>query len=218
MKIETDKTMYVEGYEFYLERDLAHVVPNQARLYTKGDRAEDNHKLIDEIAKRFRVYQYDPAVSYDENYDLFFWCNDLYFTAGGRQSGRDYSYFSLGTNKKQSRERQEETYERLRRFCEQYETEAVEAVFTWHAQCDDKAIAEEAKRILSQIVGKRVFYGSQQGTMIQTADGTYIFKKKGARKYGLILSDRKILQLQLVPAKAPKEDEGQLTLFGKEVA
>lgn len=59
--------------------------------------------IMEALGRKFVCYQFEPdcGVPYDsDKWDLFFWCGDFYFTAGGKYSGRDYSRFTLAFNRR----------------------------------------------------------------------------------------------------------------------
>lgn len=202
MKIETDY-YYFDGKDNpRVKRGLALVVPNQLRV---GGTEAGNTRLMDAIAQRFVVYQYnDPEkkIPYDEGYDFFFWCNDKFFTTNGREHGNDMEYFTLSTNDKRPFARQMEDYAKLRQFIADWTEEARHACFTWTVKDDDAAVSAEARRVLASITpGETVEYRGMRGKL-RRIGGDWVFVKLRVKKSGYRLKLGDICDIRKIGKEA----------------
>lgn len=195
MKINNDdRESYVNVER--VSRGLAHIAPNEARLTFKD--ADNGRRLMEALARDFSIYQWTDGVAYDENYELFFWCNDLYNTMGHNHGGRDLRQISLKPNSKKSISDQAEIYDRLRAFLAAWEDGGDGSVyFTWHSVDDAATIKSMAERILASIKqGCFVLWHGMKGRIKFSHEYGYYFMKAGARRNGYLLDWLKILDVR----------------------
>jgi len=166
-------------------------------------------QVMQKIAEKLCCCQYntDGDVLFDSaDWDFFFWCNTFWNTTHGRLSGRDYDGFSLTFNEDYSKERREQIYQDVLSSLKDYEQdEHVEIVVRRLVVKDAKKIAEDAKSIGRQLVGKRVqhifrnklfnLFSEPIDVRIVESDGLLYFMKKRARTKGYRLEDEDILQI-----------------------
>lgn len=180
--------MKTNTYNGYINQDrvgrkLAVVVPNKCAIHCKRPDAAANVALMEKLARIFRVYQYDKSIpKYSNEYDLFFWCNDLYFTTGGKETGRDMSYITLTVNDKNSIERRFEVFKQLRAILDEYSDDRISATFDYTSKSIPEAEEAEAKRIFAECDGKKCVYAGMVGRLTLD-EGGYVFQKLRVRKY-----------------------------------
>ena len=198
MKITTDKETFCDKNE--VDRGLAHVAPLKVCFQA---RPEVNTRIMEAIAKEFKVYQYvdvrKGGIPYESAWDFFFWCNSLeensmnYFTLS--------SHHDLPFSNEYNRSlcERENDFTRLRDFLEaHFQDEECDVCFEWHSEQDAEAITEEAKRIYLEVGnGKEwVEYRGAVGRLYYSNEHGYYFKKKGARKYVYELTRRAVCTIR----------------------
>lgn len=162
-------------------------------------RSNEMRSVMEAIAKEFICYQYeeDCGVPYSsDKWDLFFWCNDLYNTTGGKLSGRDYSYFTLTFNETMTADQRIDICNRVLQFLVKrfVDHDHLSIVIQYKTTMEEKKIVEAAKAILPSLIGKKCSFGHMDGKIVQTDLGTF-FMKKYARSKGYKLSDVDVLRL-----------------------
>lgn len=195
--------------------DMSSTEWNKICAESAQKRSEHIKRVLDAIAEKHPCYQYnvDGMERYKSNdWDLFFWCNDLYSTTGGMLSGMDYSYFTLNLNEAHSVERRVEVYNSVMSILDQFkDDENIEVYIQHQIEFDEKRIAEDAEMIAPRLVGTSCRYtvfselfnltsGPVEGRVVE-ANGRYYFMKKRARSRGYLLDNKKILQIYLTLEK-----------------
>lgn len=197
MTITTDKETYCDYDE--VAQGFAHVVPLKVCFRA---RSEVNTRIMEAIAKEFKVYQYvheeNGGIPYNSAYDFFFWCNALreremnYFTLNVHNSGYHAEY-------NRTAEECERDFQRLREWLEaNFASEECAVCFEWHTEADNNAIKEGAKRIYDELGqgSTWVEYRGEVGRLYKSDKLGYYFKKKGAKKYVLRLEDRAVCSIR----------------------
>lgn len=197
MTITMDKETYCNRYE--VDRGFAHVVPLKVCFRA---RPEVNTRIMEALAKEFKVYQYvheeNGGVPYNSAYDFFFWCYAMpdremnYFTLNVHSSGYHAVY-------NRSAEECERDFQRLREWLEaNFASEECEVCFEWHTEADNNAIKEAAKRIYDELGhgSTWVVYRNMVGRLYWSEDFGYYFKKKGAKKYVRLLVERAVCNIR----------------------
>lgn len=142
--------------------------------------AKENIKLMEYLKQYFTFGQYEKL--YSDDYDFWFWCNDLYNTTNGRLTGRDYSYITLTLKDKNNFEENERVFVKAKELIKNYPAKNIQAIFQYSQIEMKENIEKEAKRIFDECNGKFVQYGSFTGKL-GMKDGKYFFRKKNAKKY-----------------------------------
>lgn len=142
--------------------------------------AAEVESLMTYLENHFTFGQY--KVPYPDDYDFWFWCNDLYNTTNKQQSGRDMSYITLSLDKENDVDKNEAIFNKVKRLIENYPAKNIQAHFQYTTVKNNAAIEAEAERIFSLCDGKFINYGRVVGKLGKK-DGRYIFKKKNAKKY-----------------------------------
>ena len=155
--------------------------------------------VMEAIAAEFTCYQYDPDLEYDYDspgWDLFFWCNDLYMTTGGKLSGRDYSYFTLNFNKAQTpEERRKVCALVLQLLNDRFENAPNFSVTVQYtATLDEQKIRQTAEQMLPGLLKRKCVYRDMKGRLKQTSEGVF-FMKKHSKSHGYLLSPSSIVQI-----------------------
>ena len=163
-------------------------------------------ETISEAVPCFQFTENEPYSYESDKWDLFFWCNHFSDTGYYNLEGRDYSYFTLSFNKLHSKERREAILEKVLNVLSGYRDDGHVSV-TVHSiiELDGKRIQEEAARVSSQLIGKKVeytpsndlyqiSYSPMQGR-VEEKNGQLFFMKNRARTRGYLLESADILKL-----------------------
>lgn len=155
--------------------------------------------VMETIAAKFTCYQYDPNLEYDydsPDWDLFFWCNDLYMTTGGKLSGRDYSYFTLNFNKAQTSEERREVYALVLQLLNDRfgNSSNFSVTVQYTATLDEQKIRQTAEQMLPSLLKRKCVYREMWGRLKQTSEGVF-FMKKYSKSHGYLLSPSSIVQI-----------------------
>lgn len=155
--------------------------------------------VMEAIAAEFACYQYDPHLEYDydsPDWDLFFWCNDLYMTTGGKVSGRDYSYFTLNFNKAQTPEERRKVCTLVLQLLEGRfgNSPNFSVTVQYTATLDEQKIRQAAEQMLPGLLKRKCIYHEMAGRLKQTSEGVF-FMKKHAKNRGYLLSPSSIVQI-----------------------
>ena len=149
------------------------------------------------LARNFKIYQYEgkEEVSYNSDWDLFFWCNDFSQTMRGLLSGRDYSYFTLNFNTRHGHERRQKVYNRVIRILELFADDVnLEVAVQYDAIMDEDRIRRDAELAAPAIAGRSCTYSEMEGRV--ETNGEYLFfRKKRSRKRIYRLTDAEVLAL-----------------------
>lgn len=155
--------------------------------------------VIEAIAAEFVCYQYNPDLEYDydsPDWDLFFWCNDLYMTTGGKLFGRDYSYFTLNFNAAQTLEEHKKVCALvLQLLNDRFEDSPnLSVTVQYTATLDEQKIRQAAEQMLPGLLKRKCVYHEMKGRLKQTSEGVF-FMKKHAKSRGYLLSPSSIVQI-----------------------
>lgn len=174
------KSLYGADSEAWLARC------EQARL----DTAEKITRLCGHLAEHFNLYQYHgkEVFSYSsKEWHLFFWCNSLRDTAGGKISGRDMSYVTLSFNESMDAGERFGVLEQVREWLSGYEEDGIQMTVQYSATVNRKFCVERAEEIISESAGKLVDTAYGRGRLSKVK-GEYRFQKARARKHYYRLS------------------------------
>lgn len=156
--------------------------------------------VMDAISRTFACYQYadDTRIPYDsDEWELFFWCNDFYFTASSSLRGRDYSYFTLSFNDRMTKAERMEICTRLVDFLVKNfsDNEHLYVDIQYRTAYAEQKLESDAQSAAIKLNGKKCSYHGMVGKIIRTDNGTF-FMKKYAKNKGYKLTDIDILRLQ----------------------
>ena len=143
--------------------------------------ASEIYQIVKMLSKHYDIGQFEDAGKDTENYDLWFWCNDLYFLTNGKESGRDYSYVTLTIWHEDDIENSERIFKEIKTILSDYSSQNVQAYFQYSQIENKENIEAEALRIFSNVQGLFINYGRHIGK-IENYNGEYIFKKKYSKK------------------------------------
>lgn len=155
--------------------------------------------VMEAIAAEFACYQYDSDSEYDydsSDWDLFFWCNDLYMTTGGKLSGRDYSYFTLNFNKAQTPEERRKVCALVLQILKERfgNSPNFSVTVQYTVTLDEQKIKQAAEQMLPGLLKRKCVYRNMKGRLKQTSKGVF-FMKKHAKSRGYLLSPSSIVQI-----------------------
>lgn len=155
--------------------------------------------VMEAIAAKFTCYQYDPSLEYNfssPDWDLFFWCNDLYMTTGGKLSGQDYSYFTLNFNEAQTPGERKKVCTLVLQLLEERfkDNQNLAVAVQYKATFDEEKIRQAAERMLPGLLKRKCIYHEMMGRLKQTSNGVF-FMKKHAKTQGYPLSPSNILEI-----------------------
>lgn len=163
------------------------------------ERSHEIQPVMEAIAEKFVCYQYEPdcPIPYrSTDWELYFWCGDLYNKTDGKESGRDFSYFTLSFNERMTTQQRMEIRDRVLAFLIENFSDMIHLCVTvqYTTTTDEQKLTEDAKAVLPGLLGKRCTYGRMEGKIVQTANGVF-FMKKYARTKGYRLTDTDILRI-----------------------
>lgn len=156
--------------------------------------------VMDAISRTFVCYQYadDTRIPYDsDEWELFFWCNDLYISTNGGLSGRDYSYFTLSFNDRMTQMKRMELCNRLVDFLAKNfsDNEHLCVAVQYGITYAEQKLKNDAQSVAAEWNGRKCMYQGMIGKIVCTETGAF-FKKKYAKNKGYMLMDIDILRLQ----------------------
>lgn len=165
--------------------------------YCKANRKRDASSVFSVVAalsEKFKIYQFadEETVPYSGKWDLFFWCNH-------DEGERDYSYVTLNLNDEyMTFEERQEVLANVLAFLNSLESD-VDVAVQHDLHWDKERVTEVVSAYCEAHVGECIQYGRVVGK-IRKVRGGYGFFKKGAKKYGVLISanDTEILQLALI--------------------
>ena len=151
------------------------------------------------IAEKFVCCQYkDSLTPYrSECWDLFFWCNDFSNTLHGfGLSGRDYSYFTLTFNEKQSVEKRADTCQRLLEFMEQHfhDNPNLDIVVQHCVRFDDEKLRQDTNKLKACLDGHPHTFNGKDGRLLLN-NGVLLFRPKYSKRKFYRMTDTEILDL-----------------------
>lgn len=148
---------------FVFGRVMNDLVPKESQSKQSLESSAAMKPVMETIAQNFVCYQYDEniPVSYgSDRWDLYFWCNP--FNGSADASERDFSYFTLTFNERQ-------TLEKRRKVCQQV-LDLLCSRFQEHPNLDVAVqysshfgMGLYSSRILCEKHGGRLILGNQAG-------------------------------------------------------
>lgn len=182
-----------------VERARNQATPGINVTQTAQEKNRAMKPVMEAVAAEFACYQYDPNLEYDYNspdWDLFFWCNDLYMTTGGKLSGRDYSYFTLSFNKAQTPEERRKVCTLVLQLLNDRfgNSPSFSVTVQYTATLDEQKIRQTAEQMLPGLLKRKCVYHELTGRLKQTSEGVF-FMKKHAKNRGYRLSPASIVQI-----------------------
>lgn len=181
------------------QQDRFHESSETVRCQENLERSRIMERVMAAIAERFVCYQYtkeDPAPFGSDRWDLFFWCNSFpHYGCAESVPDRDYSYFTLTFNEKQTVEQHWILRERLERFLrENFEhNKNLDVVFQQKVSYNTQKIREDAESLKRRLDRKRCEYQGQEGVLVWR-DGRLLFKKKYAKTKAYVVNDLAVLE------------------------
>ena len=173
--------------------------------------------VMEAIAQDFVCYQYDEniPVSYgSDRWDLYFWCNP--FNGAADASERDFSYFTLTFNERQTLEKRRKVCQQvLELLCSRFQEHPhLHVAVQYSIWFDHPKIHDAVERAKPRLHGLRCIQDQKEGKLL-LQDGTLLFKPKYAKKYTRTLSQSQILSLSWelgVEDGEPDTDAAPVTL------
>ena len=153
--------------------------------------------VMETIAQDFVCYQYDEniPVSYgSDRWDLYFWCNHFSGTEGA--SERDFSYFTLTFNERQTLEKRKKVCQQvLDLLCSRFQEHPnLNVAVQYSIWFDHPKIHAAVERAKPRLHGLHCIQDQKEGKLL-LQDGVLLFKPKYAKKYACTLSQSQILSL-----------------------
>lgn len=139
------------------------------------------------IAHNFICYGYteeEPAPYLSDGWEVYFWCNDFSNTAHGcGLSGRDYSYFTLTFNERQTVSQRRVLCERLLEFLDtEFKSHPnLHVAVQYSIWYDTKKIERDARKMQYLLDGRRHIYGGKEGRFFLES-GELLFRPKYAKR------------------------------------
>ena len=173
--------------------------------------------VMEAIAQDFVCYQYDEniPVSYgSDRWDLYFWCNP--FNGAANASERDFSYFTLTFNERQTLEKRRKVCQQvLELLCSRFQEHPhLHVAVQYSIWFDHPKIHDAVERAKPRLHGLRCIQEQKEGKLL-LQDGALLFKPKYAKKYARTLSQSQILSLSWelgVEDEEPDTDAAPVTL------
>ena len=173
--------------------------------------------VMEAIAQDFVCYQYDEniPVSYgSDRWDLYFWCNP--FNGAADASERDFSYFTLTFNERQTLEKRKKVCQQvLELLCSRFQEHPnLNVAVQYSIWFDHPKIHDAVERAKPRLHGLRCIQEQKEGKLL-LQDGALLFKPKYAKKYTRTLSQSQILSLSWelgVEDEEPDTDAAPVTL------
>ena len=173
--------------------------------------------VMEAIAQDFVCYQYDEniPVSYgSDRWDLYFWCNP--FNGSADASERDFSYFTLTFNERQTLEKRRKVCQQvLELLCSRFQEHPnLDVAVQYSIWFDHPKIHDAVERAKPRLHGLRCIQDQKEGKLL-LQDGALLFKPKYAKKYSRTLSQSQILSLSWelgVEDEEPDIDAAPVTL------
>lgn len=173
--------------------------------------------IMEAIAQDFVCNQYDEniPVSYgSDRWDLYFWCNP--FNGAADTSERDFSYFTLTFNERQTLEKRRKICQQvLELLCSRFQEHPhLHVAVQYSIWFDHPKIHDAVERAKPRLHGLRCIQEQKEGKLL-LQDGALLFKPKYAKKYARTLSQSQILSLSWelgVEDEEPDTDAAPVTL------
>lgn len=173
--------------------------------------------IMEAIAQDFVCNQYDEniPVSYgSDRWDLYFWCNP--FNGAADTSERDFSYFTLTFNERQTLEKRRKICQQvLELLCSRFQEHPhLHVAVQYSIWFDHPKIHDAVERAKPRLHGLRCIQEQKEGKLL-LQDGALLFKPKYAKKYARTMSQSQILSLSWelgVEDEEPDTDAAPVTL------
>lgn len=201
-----DKTDSKSTFELYSMSEADREASIENAVQQRSSYMEHVMEMIANAVPCFQFTEDEPYSYESDKWDLFFWCNHFSDTGYYNLEGRDYSYFSLSFNKLHSKEHRDAILEKVLNALSGYrDDEHISMTVHSIIELDEKRIQEEAERVSSQLIGKKVeytpsddlyqiSYSPMQGRVVEN-NGQLFFMKNRARTRGYLLESTDILKL-----------------------
>ena len=153
--------------------------------------------IMEAIAQDFVCNQYDEniPVSYgSDRWDLYFWCNP--FNGAADTSERDFSYFTLTFNERQTLEKRRKICQQvLELLCSRFQEHPhLHVAVQYSIWFDHPKIHDAVERAKPRLHGLRCIQEQKEGKLL-LQDGALLFKPKYAKKYARTMSQSGRLRL-----------------------
>ena len=157
--------------------------------------AKPLNEILEKFLSKYSIYQASENVSYDSDWDLFFWSDRGW-------NKKDFmTHFSLTFNDNRSPEQNMELLEEIISLVETMEYENIGCRIQYDAVIDENKVTEEAKTICESLVGKFIDYCGMTGKIkvVREENGIkeYGFFKKNARNKYYSISNTEILAMNM---------------------
>jgi len=182
---------------FYTEEQKAH---NYETSFTMSN--EERNIFCDRISKeihakllpivellnsKYKLYQYNEDISYNSNWDLFFYSNKGW-------NGKDYfDYMKISFNEKRTVIERMELMNEVVEILKSIDVQGIQCSIQYSVKKYEDAIHEAAKPLCKKLEGQFINYGGTIGKIKEVQDqykgNVYAFFKKGAKTKGHIVSD-----------------------------
>ena len=103
---------------------------------------------------------------------MFFWCNGLNTTTGGKLSGRDYSYFTLNFNEAQTLEERKKVCALVLQLLNDRFGNSPNFTVTvqYTATLDEQKIRQTAEQMLPGLLKRKCVYHEMNGRLKRTSE------------------------------------------------
>lgn len=157
--------------------------------------AKPLNEILEKFLSKYSIYQASENVSYDSDWDLFFWSDKGW-------NGKDFmTHFKLNFNEKRSPEQNMALLDEIISFIETMEYENIGCRIQYNAIMDNERIETEAKTICEKLVGKFIDYHGMTGKIkvVKEENGIkeYGFFKKNAKNKYYSISNSEILTMNM---------------------
>ena len=149
-----------------------------------------------------------------DRWDLYFWCNP--FNGAADTSERDFSYFTLTFNERQTLEKRRKICQQvLELLCSRFQEHPhLHVAVQYSIWFDHPKIHDAVERAKPRLHGLRCIQEQKEGKLL-LQDGALLFKPKYAKKYARTMSQSQILSLSWelgVEDEEPDTDAAPVTL------
>ena len=157
--------------------------------------AKPLNEILEKFLSKYSIYQASENVSYDSDWDLFFWSDRGW-------NGKDFmTHFKLNFNKERSPEQNMILLDEIISLVETMEYENIGCRIQYDAVIDNERVETEAKTICERLVGKFIDYHGMTGKIkvVREENGIkeYGFFKKNARNKYYSISNVDILAMHM---------------------
>ena len=153
------------------------------------------NEILEKFLNKYSIYQAFENVSYDSDWDLFFWSDRGW-------NGKDFmTHFKLNFNKERSPEQNMTLLDEIISLVETMEYENIGCRIQYDAVIDNERVETEAKTICERLVDKFIDYHGMTGKIkvVREENGIkeYGFFKKNARNKYYSISNTEILAMNM---------------------